>query len=209
MEVLRAKSIASRAFLNLSWSPENKILMSENFALVETLSNLSMERTAPYRKSKTMQDIMIQTRRNSIGALRNMAAAPRRTKIALCEYSNGKLLDILTDVALNETDKAAADLSFAAIHNLAIHDTAEAIVDRPALVLALKNVLLEDDDDSREGQKNSRKSHASSTILVLERTITPEMPSYESLRELLDAINPSNTNDDDPNENEIVNATAV
>mmetsp|Transcript_29103 Transcript_29103/g.48433 ORF Transcript_29103/g.48433 Transcript_29103/m.48433 type:complete len:617 (-) Transcript_29103:145-1995(-) len=215
MEILRAKSIASRALLNLSWSPSNKVLMCQNFALVETLSNLAMERRAPYRKSHTMQDIMLHTRRNSLGALRNMAAAPRRSKIALCGYNNGKLLDTLTDVALNETDQSAIDLSFAAIHNLAIHDTAELIVDRPALVLALKNVLLEDeDDDSEEEPKNSRKSHASSTILVLERTITPDMESYDNLRELLDAVNPSNTVDEDEDEDdmmpsEAVNATAV
>jgi hypothetical protein len=209
MEILRAKSIASRALLNLSWSPENKVLMCENYALVDTLSNLAMERRAPYRKSHTMQDIMVQTRRNSIGALRNMAAAPRRSKIVLCQYNNGKVLDVMTDVALNETDQRTIDLAFAAIHNLAIHDTAEAIVERPALVLALKNVLLEDDNDNDgDDTKNSRKSHASSTILVLERTITPDLPSYENLRELLDAINPSNPTDDD-DENGDLNATAV
>jgi hypothetical protein len=139
-----------------------------------------------------------------------MAAAPRRSKILLCQYNNGKLLDVMTDVALNEMDQHTVDLAFAAIHNLAIHDTAEAIVERPALVLALKNVLLED-DNSNDGEdtKNSRKSNASSTILVLERSITPELPSYENLRELLDAINPSNPTDEDGDEDSDINATAV
>jgi hypothetical protein len=217
MEILRAKSIASRALLNLSWSPENKVLMSNSFGLLETLTGLALERRAPYRKSKTMQEIMLQTRRNSIGALRNIAAAPRRSKVSLCEYNNGKLLDTMTDVALNETDQHAVDLAFACIHNLAIHDTAEAMVDRPALVLALKNVLLEDEssDGNNSEPKNNRKSNASSTILVLERSITPEMPSYENLRELLDAVNPTNTNNDVDDDNddmitsEAVNATAV
>ncbi|KAL3905422.1 MAG: hypothetical protein SGILL_009684 [Bacillariaceae sp.] len=212
MEVLRAKSIASRALLNLSWSPENKILMSDCPALLESLSSLALERRAPYRKSKTMQEIMLHTRRNSIGALRNIAAAPRRCKISLCEFNSGKLLDAMTDVALNETDQQAVDIAFACIHNLAIHDTAEAIVDRPALVLALKNVLLEDDTDEQGGEaRNSRKSHASSTILVLERTITEEMPSYENLRELLDAVNPSNSAVEDESNGMMpsVNATAV
>jgi hypothetical protein len=212
MEILRAKSIASRALLNLSWSPENKILMSDNPPLVETLTELALERRAPYRKSKTMQEIMLHTRRNSIGALRNMSAAPRRCKVALCRFNSGKLLDTMTDVALNETDQHAVDIAFACIHNLAIHDTAEAMVDRPALVLALKNVLLEDDMDDEGGEaRNSRKSHASSTILVLERSITPEMPSYENLRELLDAVNPSNspTEEDDDEMITSVHATAV
>lgn len=223
METLRAKSIASRALLNLSWSPENKILMAENYALVQVLAQLGLERRSPYRNSKTMQEIMVSTRRHAIGALRNMAAAPRRYKIALCEYNSGKLLDAITDVALNETDQTAIDLAFATIHNLAIHDTAEAIVGRPALVLALKNVLIDDEDgvSSDSLPKNSRKSHASSTILVLERTITEDMPCYENLRELLDAVNPSNaaeeessSSDDSEEESnsivaEAVNATAV
>jgi hypothetical protein len=216
MEILRAKAIASRALLNLSWSPENKIIMADSFGLVETLTGLALERRAPYRKSKTMQEIMLQTRRNSIGALRNMAAAPRRSKVSLCEFNNGKILDTMTDVALNETDQHTVDLAFACIHNLAIQDTAEAMVDRPALVLVLKNVLLEDDchdQDDEAAPKNSRKNFASSTILILERSITPDMPSYENLRELLDAVNPSNTQGeggcDDMITSEGINPTAV
>ena len=193
MEILRAKSIASRTVLNLSWSPENKILMSQNVALVQALCHLALERQAPYKNSKTMQNILVQTRRHSLASLRNISAAPSRSKIALCNYNHGKLLDVLTDVALNETDQSVISFSFSAIHNLAIQDTAEAIVDRAALVLALKNVLLEDDNDSREGETHSVKCQcASATILVLERAITPDNPSYENLRELLDTINPSN-----------------
>jgi hypothetical protein len=195
MEVLRARSIASRALLNLSWPPENKIPMAENMALVRVLCQLAIQRQPPFGRSRTMQDIMTQTRRHSIGAIRNLAAAPWRSKIVLCEYNNGKVLDILTDAALNDSDDKVVDLSFAAIHNLAIHDTAEMIVDRPALVLALKGSLLA--EEAKNGS-DSPRSHASSTLLVLERSITPDMSSYENLRELLDAINPSTQSDDDP-----------
>jgi len=49
-------------------------------------------------------------------------------------------------------------------------------------------------DDSQEGERHSVTCQcASATILVLESAITPDKPSYENLRELLDAINPSNT----------------
>jgi len=188
MEILRAKSIASRTVLNLSWSLENKILMSENVALLQALSRLALERQAPCKSSKTMQNILIQARRHSLASLRNISDAPNHSKISLCTYNSGKLLDVLTDVVLNETDQRVVDLSFSVINNLAIQDTAEAIVDRPALVLALKNILLEDNgkDDSREGEMHS-VTCASATILVLERAITPDKPSYENLRELLDA----------------------
>lgn len=190
MEVLRARSIASRAILNLSWPPENKILLSENPALVSMLSQLAVKRSPPYSRSKTMQDILAQTRRYAVSGLRNLAAAPRRSKIALCEHGNGRLLDTLTDVALNEDNEAIVELAFAAIHNLAIHDTAEIMVGKPDLVLALKNHLL---SEGPEDESTKPKSHASSTLLVLERSITPEMPSYDNLRELLDAVNPTDT----------------
>lgn len=52
-------------------------------------------------------------------------------------------------------------------------------------MLALRGVLSSTDDDES-------KKHASGTLLVLERTITPEMESsYEILHELLTAVNPS------------------
>lgn len=188
MEILRAKSIASRTILNLSWLPENKILMSENVALVQALCQIATERLAPCKSSKTMQNILVQARRHTLASLRNISAAPYHSKITLCSYDGGKILDVLTDTALNETDQYVIDLSFSTIHNLAIQETAEAIVDRPALVLALKNVLLEENSnhDSREGA-------AGLTVLVLEKAITPDKPSYENLRLLLDAINPSNS----------------
>ena len=204
MEVLRARSIASRALLNLSWPPENKIPMAENMALVQLLCQLAIERDPPFRRSRTMQNIMVQTRRHAVGCIRNLAAAPRRSKIGLCDYNNGKILDVLTEAAVNDNDQRVIDLAFAAIHNLAIHDTAEMMVDRAALVLALKNMMLADDEeevdqqleDNNKASRNSPKSHASSTLLVLERSITPEMPSYEYLRELLDSINPTCTTND-------------
>lgn len=191
MEILRAKSIASRTILNLSWSQENKIRMSENPALVRALCQLAVERQAPYKNSKTMQKIMVQTRRHSLASLRNISAAPRRSKIALCNYSNGELLDTLTDVTLNETDQDAVNFSFYAIHNLTIIDTAEAVVNRAALVLALKNVLLKADGDSQGEMHSTKRQCVSATILVLEQAITPDNPSYENFRELLDTINPS------------------
>jgi len=198
MEILRSRSLSSRALLNLSWKPENKIPLSENLALVELLGQLAVHRNAPaFNNSRTVRSILRQTRFHAVGALRNLAAAHRATKIHLCEYKNGHILDALTDVALNDPDKNIQNRAFAAIHNLAIHDTAERMVERPALVLALKDVLLEErdaeDDKSKDG---SPRSHASATLLVLERTITPDMESYGNLRDLLDAINPS-----EPSEN--------
>lgn len=211
MEILRAQSITSRTFLNLSWSSENKIAMAKNPVLIQTLCKLVMERQAPYKNSKTMHNILVQTRRHSLASLRNISAAPKPYKISLCSYNNGEVLDTLTDAILNEVDQSAVKFSFCAIHNLAIDENAEAIVNRPALVLALKNVLLEDRDISREGEAHTdiKCQCASATILVLEKSITPDKPSYENFRELLDTINPSCNSTDCAEESSPPKPTAV
>lgn len=200
MEILRARSISSRAILNLSWFHENKISLAENASLIDLLAELMVRRPDDFQRSRTIQEILNTTRRHALGALRNLAAAPRRTKITLCAYKNGHLLDVLTDAALNDPDPIVKDRSFATIHNLSIHDTADAIAGRPALIMALKDVLVADDDampNKGEHTDGTPKQHASATLLVLERTITPTMGSYQNLRGLLEAIK---TNSKDHNE---------
>lgn len=120
----------------------------------------------------------------------------------------------MTDVALNEPDEGVQNRAFAAIHNLAVHDTAQKMVERPALVLALKDVLLEEDGtassgNDEKGKEGSPRSHASATLLVLERTITPDMESYGNLRDLLDAVNPTVASDNDDDSSQRVKAIEV
>lgn len=202
IEVLRSRANASKAIMNLSWSPENKIVLAEQTAVIDLLGELSVHRVAPLQQSRTVQEILAKTRFHAVTALRHLAGAPRRTKIALCEYKKGHLLDVLTDAALNDRDPMVKDAAYGAIHHLAIQDTALQIVNHPALVLALRSVLMSDDANP--------KSHASATLMVLERTITPEMESYEVLRDLLDAVNPTNTtSDENDSEMEVVHATEV
>lgn len=201
MEKLRSRSIASRAILNLSWAPENKILLAENTSLLDIVANLCILRIAPSdigfaKNSTTIQSIFDTTRRYAVGALRNIAAAPRPTKIALCEYRDGHLLDVLTDAAWNDADKHVKDRALATIHNLAVHDTATIIASRPDLVMVLKDVLLNTISDNSMGSTNgdphlsdgTPRQHAQATLLVLERTITPDMDCYANIRDLLDAV---------------------
>lgn len=213
MELLRSRSNASKAILNLSWAPENKVILAEQAAVVDLLAELTVHRAAPLLKSsRTVRDVLVQTRRHAIAALRNLAAAPRRVKLGLCSHRNGRLLDVLTDAALNDPDDAVRDLAFAAIHNLAVQDTAVQIVQHPALVLALRGALqseasggpdepepeVRDDDTVTGGVQGGGgagpggpRAHAAATLRVLERTITPDMECYEALRDLLDAVNPA------------------
>lgn len=225
MEKLRSRSIASRAILNLSWAPENKIQLAGNTSLLDLMTNLCILRVTPNdigfaRNSTTIQSIFDTTRLYAVGAIRNIAAAPRPTKIALCHYRDGHILDVLTDAIWNDADQHVKDRALASVHNLAVHDTAIYIANRPALVLALKDVLLSASngttDDTTMGTKTTNdsgrnnnnninindgtpKQHAHATVLVLQRTITPDMIGYDNVRNLLDAVNEydnSNTSQD-------------
>lgn len=267
MEILRSRSIASRALLNLSYAPENKVYLSEQNELIDllcdfiscrTLSSLVETNDAQtstkgmhyfhhhYGKSKTIQEIIITTRRYASGALRNIAASPRKIKIHLCHYNNGHILKVLTNAAFHNDndDIGVLERVFGTLHNLSNQDTAEMIVSHPTLVLAIKNALLSssssDDDDvnalklsdggdyssshinnnellcessplilgnnnhdnintkmssqqqmSALLEKNSPKEHASAILTILQRSITSDMATYESLRTLLDAVNPT------------------
>lgn len=210
IEVLRSRSISSRAILNLSWKPECKIMLSSHSDLLDLLATLLVQRTVTHRlnRSRTVQDILVTTRRHAAGALRNLAAASRQVKIQLCNHKAGHLLNVLTDAALNDVDSAVQDRAFATIHNLAIHDTAEIIINHPALVFALKDAMLSSDDDMNRDPHSdgSPKEHASRTLLVLERSITPFMKSYNNLKELLDAINSAVTSEE---KNESDNAGTI
>lgn len=188
VEKLRSKSISSRAILNLSWDAANKETLSQNPSLLDLLCTLSVHRTDSMHRSRTVLDILVNMRRHAVGALRNLAAAPRKFKIALCDYKDGVILDVLTDATLNDGDQNVKDRAFAAIHNLAVHDTATLIISRPALVLALKDVLVAADDSDTTRSDGTPKEHASATLMVLERSITPGMQEYSQLRDLLDEI---------------------
>eukprot|EP00934_Nitzschia_sp_Nitz4_P005746 Nitzschia sp. Nitz4//scaffold161_size51353//2757//4489//NITZ4_006939-RA/size51353-processed-gene-0.43-mRNA-1//1//CDS//3329537882//5736//frame0 len=194
MGILRSKSIASRALLNLSWPAENKLLMAENIALVDTLCHLAVQRTSPYQKSKTMQEILLKTRRHTVGTIRNLAAAPRKAKIGLCEALNGKLLETLTDVAMAETDAETVDLALAAIHNLAVHETAKYLVAKTALVDSVKKHV---SSEPKVKDPTQPMSHASSILLVLERSIPPEMANGEKMKNFIDTMPPEELSDKD------------
>jgi hypothetical protein len=215
MEILRSRSIASRAINNLSWAPENKLILAEHGTLIDLLAKLVICRNAPVlHKSRTVQEILLSTRRYAAGALRNLAAAPRRIKIGLCDYKSGHLLNVMTDAALNDTDVEVQERALATIHNLAIQDTAQKIVNHPALVLALKDVLLSSTEEPGEefhrGKSASTpREHASATLLVLERSITPDMDAYENLREILDAVNPSTSTDNEDDNGDGKETTAI
>lgn len=190
MEIIRAQSIASRMILNLSWLPANKIGMCDDENLIEALANLALHRHTPYSKiSTTIQKVLFEARYHSMASLRNISAASlSRSKTLLCNYNNGQLLDVLTDVIVNETNQRVIDLAVTTVHNLAVHDTARAMVGRPALMLALQNVVLLErddnnntdtiqqgrDDDDDDTTPSVTRQRVFQTIKVLEAAITSQ-----------------------------------
>ena len=72
------------------------------------------------------------------------------------------------------------------------------MVQHPALILALKDALLSGDNTNEEHEGMSFRDSASATLMVLERSITPDNPSqYQILRELLNSLNPTDETDED------------
>ena len=182
-------------------NPDNKRQMASIPDLLDVLTELILRRNvpnAPLMKSRTVRDVVATTRRHAVGALRNLAAAPRTTKVNLCNYRDGHILDVLTEAALNDPDQSTVDRAFAAIHNMANHDTAVKIVSHPALVMALKDVLMS--SDASDQQEGTPRYHASATLMVLERSISPDMPEYENLKGLLEAMSPENNRRDEMHE---------
>lgn len=202
MEILRSKSIASRAVLNLSWSPENKILLADHVNLIDLLVALSVYESASYAQSRTIRDIQVATRKHAIGALRNLAAAPLRVKLRMCEFKDGQLLNVLSEAASNDPDQTVRDRALAAIHNLAARETAQIIAKHPTLMNALRVALLSKDHPIQQQQQQQQSSsssnddvdpqkHASGTLAVLQRAITPTMDSFSTIQNLLTAVRPT------------------
>lgn len=181
MECLRSRSISVRALLNLSWAPENKLLLSEQPYLVDALTAALMYRASTWAGfGRGVSGMLLQTRRLAAGALRNLAAAPIRNKIRLCRAGGGALLDKLCDAAGNDPDGRVREKAVATVHNLACADTARGFVERPALLEVIADVAVY---DGGEGT-----NLASRTLRVLERSITEDMEEYKVLRPLLDRV---------------------
>lgn len=183
MEALRSRDIAIRAIFNLSWAPENKLLLSEHANLVEALLRTLMYRISSWGGfGRGVSGILLQSRKHAACALRNLAAAPRRNKQILCrQVANGTLLDKVSDSARNDPDSEVRAKSLAALNNLACSATAEEFVKRSdCLEVLTDSALLE--TSSEEG---GTASHA---LRVLEKSIPEDDENYALLKPYLDKV---------------------
>ena len=193
MELLRSRSIAVRAILNLSWAPENKIPFAEHTDLVHTLLRTVIHRTSSWGgRGKGVSAILLQSRRHAAGALRNLAAAPRRTKRFLCCRSKNSfdLLNKLAEIAQNDPDQAVKDRIHATFHNLVCADTAEIYTANKAVMNVLQEAASK---GTARINYQAQDSHnmALRTLRTLEKAIPEDLDAYKTLRPILDSVEDS------------------
>jgi hypothetical protein len=185
--LLRSRSIAVRAILNLSWAQENKMPFSDHPQLVSVLLRIAKHKKSLWTgRGKGVSGILLQSRRYAAGAIRNLASAPRRNKATLCSYENGRFLDELAEIAANDSDSDVRDRIHAALFNLVCADTADYYTQSNfALQVILQAAFLERNklpsNDDKEGT-----GMACRTLKTLEKAVPEDAAGFQVLRKILD-----------------------
>lgn len=186
LKLLRSRSIAVRALLNLSWAHENKIPMSENVTLVGALLETVSHRSSAWvGNGLGVSGVLLQSRRLAAGALRNLAAAPRRYKRRLCRINESKLLDILADAASCDTDEDVRLKIHATLFNLVSADTAKMFIEKQNVLDVIVKAASSGDPYVVEPGSDTAFITAIRTLKALEKSIPEEEKNYEVLRPIL------------------------
>ena len=183
--LLRSRSIAVRAILNLSWAHENKMPFSEHPQLVGVLLHIAKHRKSLWTgRGKGVSGILLQSRRYAAGALRNLASAPRRNKAILCGYEHGKFLDELANIAGNDSDSDVRDRIHAALFNLVCTDTANYYTQSDiTLQVILQAAFVE---RNKTNCTDDISNMACRTLKTLEKAVSEDAPGFLKLRKILD-----------------------
>lgn len=189
ISLLRARSIAVRAILNLSWSHGNKVPFAENADILEALLC-----TASHRKSswagtgKGVSGILLQSRRHAAGALRNLAAAPRKYKRRLCRFRSGSFLDTLADIAKNDYDDFVKEKIHATLFNLVSADTAKIFTEKKDVLDVIVSTATSnctDENSCSSLEKEDARAIAVRTLRSLEKALPEDDEGYDILRPAL------------------------
>lgn len=182
MELIRSRSIAVRAILNLSWAHENKVPFASNPALLDALLETVSHRTSPWAGGgRGVSGVLLQSRRHAAGALRNLGAAPRRYKRSLCRLRSGTFLDILAEIASNDPDSSVRDKMHATLYNLVSADTAKLFTEKQYVIDVISEAAMKKDEYTVEDGSDSH-TMASRTLRTLERSIPEDEEGYKVLR---------------------------
>jgi hypothetical protein len=186
LKLLRSRSIAVRALLNLSWAHENKIPMSENVTLVSALLATVSHRSSSWvGNGLGVSGVLLQSRRLAAGALRNLAAAPRRYKRRLCRVHESNFLDILADVASYDPDEDVRLKIHTTLFNLVSADTAKMFIEKQQVLNVIVKAASSGDPYVVEPGSDSSFITAIRTLKALEKAIPEEEENYEVLRPIL------------------------
>jgi hypothetical protein len=187
LKIIRSRSIAIRAILNLSWAHENKIPLSEHSDLVEVLLKTASHRESSWTgHGKGISWILMQSRRHAAGALRNLAAAPRRYKRRLCRMRDGNFLETIAEFATADPDSDVRNKIFATLFNLVSADTAKLFVEKKTVLDAIVNASTSDDDHGRDNSDcESSRTMARQTLRALEKSLPEDEAGYDALRPAL------------------------
>jgi len=187
IHLIRAQSIAARAMLNLSWAPENKIPMFEVDNLVDSLITMLLTRTSEWGgRGHGVSTFLLQSRRHASGALRNLAAAPRRNKFHLCKHGNGSLLNSLLDAARNDPDTSVKTRVLATLHNLTCADSAEILISEPGLLDLLSELATA--NETTGNTEDELGTLAFRTLRTMEKAASSDMSCHDSLQKVLNEV---------------------
>jgi len=187
LKILRSRSIAVRAILNLSWAHENKIALTENSTLVEALLMAASHRQSSWTgDGKGVSWILMQSRRHAAGALRNLAAAPRRYKRRLCRLRDDTFLETLAEIATLDPDSVVRDKIHATLYNLVSADTAKLFIEKQVVLDIIVNAATSGDDSGgKDPDCAASCTMAIQTLRSLEKAIPEDEEDYEVLRPVL------------------------
>lgn len=185
MELLKSRSIAVRAILNLSWVQENKVPFSEDTGLVDVLLLTVSHRSSSWEgRGKGVSGILLHSRRHAAGALRNIAAAPRRNKKLLCRYRSGTFLETLAEIAKNDPDSVVRDKIHATLFNLVSADTVRMFINKKDVLQVIADAATNGEYFTSGDGKDSC-SMATRTLRTLEKAMPEDEDGYGILRSII------------------------
>lgn len=185
--LLRSRSIAVRAILNLSWAHDNKVPFSDHRQLVAVLLRIAKHRKSLWTgRGKGVSGILLQSRRYAAGAIRNLASAPRRNKAILCSSDNGRFLDELADIAANDSDSDVRDRIHAALFNLVCADTADYYTRSNITLQVILQAAFLERNKMTVNDDNEGIGMACRTLKTLEKAVPEDAEGFQVLRKILD-----------------------
>jgi len=171
-----ARGQAVRAFLNLSWAEENKLIFSSMTILLKSLIDLiSPSSSESVPKSSTALSVLKSSKRHAAGTLRNIAAVQNnKQKLYLCTFDNNILIQsLLNALQAQEIDDSLRERIFATFYNLCCDETIHLFKEYPNLLQIFQDAASSTQVQQQQvvGQDNQTNTTASDIQELAERIL--------------------------------------